>query len=124
MGKRRGHVVHGGVKVDALPSQQSAPEHWTPPIRKCVATRKEGITEVLSSLASHHVWLESTEAGRARRHERLREEVRETLREALIDAATRSLAAEIDEVATSVESRATDLYTAIESRRVWFTGAR
>jgi LAO/AO transport system kinase len=122
LGKRRGHVVHGGMKVDALPSGDAKPEHWTPPIRKCVATRKEGIDEVLAALVAHRTWLTGTEAGRSRRHERLREEVRETLREALIDAATRSLSSEIEEVATSVEGRSVDLYTAIESLLARFTG--
>src|SRR6185295_8810847 len=35
-GKNRAHVVHGGVKVDALPDQPAGPvELWTPPILKC-----------------------------------------------------------------------------------------
>ena len=113
-GKRKGHVVHGGVKVDALPEAQAVAERWIPPIVKCVATRGEGITEVVAALEKHRVWVESTETGRARRHARLAEELRESLRETLIDAATRALADEIDTAVRDVEARTIDPYTATE----------
>lgn len=114
-GKRRGHVVHGGVKVDALPdAPAAAPELWTPPIQKCIATRGEGIQELVLALERHHVWVGSTEAGRERRRVRLGEEVREALRETLIDAATTSLAKELDEAVAAVEARSLDPYTATE----------
>lgn len=113
-GKTRGHVVHGGVKVDALPEATLGQELWTPPIHKCVATRGEGVADVLAALERHHTWVCSTEAGRARRRARLAEEVRETLRETLIDAATTSLAKEIDDAAAAVEAKSLDPYTATE----------
>ncbi|MBX3212693.1 MAG: methylmalonyl Co-A mutase-associated GTPase MeaB [Labilithrix sp.] len=117
-GKRRGHVVHGGVKVDALPEApatgEAPPEQWTPPIRKCVATRGEGITELVSALEAHRAWVSGAEAGRERRRARLVEEVREGLRETLIDAATSALAHELDEAAAAVDARRIDPYTATE----------
>lgn len=113
-GKNRAHVVHGGVKSDALPSPAASGQLWTPPILKCVATRNEGIGEVLAGLERHRDWIQTTELGRDRRRARLVEEVREALRETLIDAATHALASELDEVALAVESRALDPYTATE----------
>ena len=114
-GKMRGHVVHGGVKVDALPNAPAAPaERWTPPIQRCVSTRGEGIAQLLVSLERHRVWISSTEAGRERRRVRLTEEVREALRETLIDAATTALAKELDVAAAAVEARSLDPYTATE----------
>jgi LAO/AO transport system kinase len=122
-GKRRGHVVHGGKKVDALPSSAEGAEaaaaegreaRWTPPIHKCVATRGEGIAELMASLDAHRAWLESTEAGRARRKLRLAEEVREALRETLIDAATTALGAELEATVSAVDAREVDPYTATE----------
>src|SRR5205085_11180717 len=89
-------------------------EVWTPPIVKCVATRNEGIADLVAGLERHRVWLESTESGRARRHLRLAEEVRESLREALIEEATTALASELDAAVRAVEARSTDPYTAIE----------
>jgi len=114
-GKTRGHVVHGGVKVDALPDAPVAgAEVWTPSIQKCVATRGEGIKELVAALERHHAWVISTETGRERRRARLLEEVREALRETLIEAATTSLARELDEAAAAVEARTLDPYTATE----------
>jgi putative protein kinase ArgK-like GTPase of G3E family len=60
------------------------------------------------------VWLEGTDAGKARRRERLAEEVRDALREALIEAAMHDLGSSLDEAARAVEERTTDPYTAIE----------
>jgi LAO/AO transport system kinase len=89
-------------------------EGWTPPIHKCVATRGEGIAELLASLERHAEWVKSTPAGMARRHARLSEELRESLRETLIDAATAALVGELDAAVAAVEARTLDPYTAIE----------
>ncbi len=118
-GKARGHVVHGGKKVDvvdAVAAGASADgDRWVPPILKCVATKNEGVVELVEALERHRVWGESTEAGRARRHQRLGEELREALRETLIEAATSALASEIDRTVGEVEARRMDPYTATES---------
>jgi LAO/AO transport system kinase len=119
-GKRKGHVVHGNQKVDVIAGDAPKAEVWTPPILKCVATRNEGITDIVVGLERHRVWLESTESGRARRHQRLAEEVREALREALIEEATAALASELDAAVANVEARKTDPYTAIEKLLVDF----
>jgi LAO/AO transport system kinase len=114
-GKTRAHVVHGGVKVDALPdAPPGTPELWTPPILRCIATRGEGIAELVTALEKHHTWIASTVVGRERRRMRLVEEVREGLRETLIDAATTMLAKELDEAAAAVDARELDPYTATE----------
>jgi LAO/AO transport system kinase len=113
-GKRKGHVVHNAQKVDVIEGDAPKAEVWTPPIVKCVATRNEGIADLVAGLERHHVWLESTASGRARRHLRLAEEVRESLREALIEEATTALASELDAAVDAVEARSTDPYTAIE----------
>jgi len=115
VGKTRGHVVHGGAKVDVIPEGPGTTEqHWTPPILKCIATKAEGIVELVDALDRHKVWLDGTEAGRARRHLRLAEELRETLRETLIEAATSALGPEIDRAVADVEAKTIDPYTATE----------
>ncbi|MCL2725524.1 MAG: methylmalonyl Co-A mutase-associated GTPase MeaB [Polyangiaceae bacterium] len=113
-GKKKGHAVHAGVKVDAIPFAGGADEPWTPPVIKCISTQGEGITDLVQALARHRIWLETTDLGRARRRTRLAEEVREALRETLIDTATQALAAEIDRAVSEVEARTTDPYTATE----------
>ena len=115
-GKNRAHVVHGGAKVDVIPSgpEASAEERWTPPIAKCIATRGEGIPELVEALDRHRAWLDGTQAGRARRHLRLAEELRESLRETLIEAATHALGGEIERAVSDVEAKTIDPYTATE----------
>lgn len=122
-GKQRGHVVHGeaaGVVPDA---GGSAGGRWTPPIVRTVATKKEGIAELLEAAGRHRTWLEGTDVGRARRRARLADEVREGLREALIDEATHALGPRIDEAVRTVDARSVDPYTASEQLIAAFKGA-
>ena len=114
MGKSRAHTVHGGVKVDVIPGAVAHPEHWTPPITRCIALKNEGIAELVESLDRHKAWLDSTAAGQARRIERLAEELRESLRETLIEAATHALVHEIDRAVADVAAKTIDPYTATE----------
>ncbi len=125
--KSRGHTVHSDVGPGGtgIPGEGGAPppERWTPPIVKCVATRGEGIGEIVKGLAAHRRWVEETEAGRARKRLRLAEEVREGLREALIDAAVSALGARIDEAVRAVGAREMDPYEATERLIVDFRRA-
>jgi LAO/AO transport system kinase len=93
----------------------SSPDRWVPPIVKTVATRGDGVTDLVAALDGHRAWLEGTPAGAARRHERLADEVRDTLREALVEAAFADLGASIDAAVASIEARAIDPYGAIET---------
>jgi LAO/AO transport system kinase len=117
LSKTRGHATHGAADGHVASNARESPtglERWTPPIVKCVATTGDGVDGLVVALDRHRVWLEGTEAGRARRRARLAEEVRDALREALIDAATHDLGSSLDEAARAVEERAMDPYTAIE----------
>ena len=116
LSRTRGHATHGAADGHVGFQGGSGPsaDRWTPPIVKCVATRGEGLADVVAALDRHRAWLEGTEAGRARRRARLAEELRDTLREALIDAAVHDLSSRIDAAVEQVETRAVDPYTAIE----------
>jgi LAO/AO transport system kinase len=120
-GNARGHVVHGEA-AGVTASGGASGETWTPKIHRCIATRGEGVAELVGGLEEHHAWLEGTEAGRARRRERLGEEVRESLREALIDAATHDLAQELRAAVNDVAERRVDPYTASERLVARFRG--
>jgi LAO/AO transport system kinase len=120
-GLSRAHVVHGGVKVDVIAGGDTSArdttareEHWIPPIAKCIATKGEGIAELVEALDRHKTWLDGTEMGRMRRRLRLAEELRETLRETLIEAATDALGAALDQAVLDVEQKTIDPYTATE----------
>jgi LAO/AO transport system kinase len=51
------------------------PTTWTPPVLSAVATRQEGIAELVAALDRHFAYLEQTGTLRARRRERMRERV-------------------------------------------------
>src|SRR5690606_4289310 len=110
--KLRGHTA-ASVKVPQ--PEASSGERWTPPIVKCVATRNEGIAELVAELARHKHWLDSTEAGRARRELRLREQMLAVLRDALAEEAVLALGDAIGQAAADVEARKLDPYTATEA---------
>jgi len=114
MGKSRAHVVHGGAKVDVIPGAAAHAEHWTPPIKRCIALKNEGIDGLVEALDRHRTWLDGTAAGKARRIERLAEELRESLRETLIEAATQALVEQIERAVADVAAKTIDPYTATE----------
>ncbi|MDQ6872325.1 MAG: methylmalonyl Co-A mutase-associated GTPase MeaB [Gemmatimonadota bacterium] len=51
------------------------PRTWTPPVLSAVATKDEGITEIVAALDRHFAYLEQTGTLHARRRERMRERV-------------------------------------------------
>jgi LAO/AO transport system kinase len=104
----------GSDKGSGKGSGDTLPERWTPPITRCVASRGDGVDDVVAALDRHRAWIDGTEAGRARRRARLAEQVRESLREALIEAAVGDLGQQVDEAVRAVDERAVDPYTAIE----------
>ena len=52
-----------------------APAVWTPPVLRLVATKEEGIDDLLAALDRHFAYLEQSGTLRARRRERMRERV-------------------------------------------------
>jgi LAO/AO transport system kinase len=114
-GKQRGHLVHAQALRAGMDGHTAAPEApWTPPILRSVATKNQGVTEIIAGIEQHRVWLESTEGGRARRRTRLADEVRSGLREALIETAVAELGARLDAAVRDVEAKVVDPYTASE----------
>jgi LAO/AO transport system kinase len=108
----KGHIA-SGLSLTPDPSV-SAEERWIPPIVKCVATRGQGVAELLEKLENHRTWLETTGAGRARRSERLRLQLVAFLRDALAAEAVAALGDAVDEAARRVEDRKIDPYTACQ----------
>jgi LAO/AO transport system kinase len=61
------------------------PTTWTPPVLSAVATKQEGITEMVAALDRHFAYLEQTGTLRARRRERMRERVIDVVERKLRD---------------------------------------
>lgn len=108
----RGHSA-GTLDIAAQVVKHST-DVWVPLITRTVATRGEGLDDLLTKLEKHYTWLTTTEAGAARREIRLRESMAMLLREALVDAALRSLGPELDAAVHAVARRELDPYTAAE----------
>jgi LAO/AO transport system kinase len=115
LSKSRGHATHTAADGHVAAGAGAIGERWSPPIVKCVATRGEGMGDLVKALDAHRAWVEGTAAGRARRELRMGEEVREALREALIDAAVHDLGPRIDAAVRAVDARSVDPYSATEA---------
>ncbi len=89
---------------------------WRPPIVKTIASRGEGLDEVVAEVDRHVAWLESSGELAGRRTRRARDEIEAiavtALRERWGDVHGRS---ELDELAAAVAAGETDPYAAAET---------
>jgi len=75
--------AHHGVDLKRMNPARAAREaaadrsatEWTPPVLRVVATKEEGIDDLLAALDRHFAYLEQSGKLRARRRERMRERV-------------------------------------------------
>ena len=74
-----GHVLDLKRMNPARAAREAAaaanPVEWTPPVLSAIATKEEGITELVAALDRHFAYLEQSGKLGARRRERLRERV-------------------------------------------------
>jgi LAO/AO transport system kinase len=61
------------------------PTEWTPPVLSAVATKQEGITEIVTALDRHFAYLQKSGTLRTRRRERLRERVMDVVERKVSD---------------------------------------
>lgn len=106
-GARHGASAPAGV--DAAPTGV-----WVPPVVRCVATRRQGLGELMTALDEHRTWLHETEHGRAEKRRRARAHALDTLRDALLDATSVRLGAALEEAVDRIEAGEIDPYTACE----------
>ncbi len=89
---------------------------WRPPIVKTIASKGEGLDEVVAEIDRHHAWLESSGELAVRRTRRARDEIEAialtALRERWGDVHGRS---ELDELAAAVAAGDSDPYAAAET---------
>ena len=85
--------AHHGVDLKRLNPARVAreaaatanPTEWTPPVLSAVATKQEGISEIVTALDRHFAYLEQSGTLRTRRRERLRERVMEVVERKVSD---------------------------------------
>ncbi len=107
---------HGPDAVDDIGHGHGDDGGWTPRIVESVATRGEGIEDVLSAFADHRAYLD--ESGRAadRARQRYAEEIRTLLRQDVGELLEEELDAHggIDDLARSVAERETNPYAVVD----------
>lgn len=87
---------------------------WQPPIVRTVATRGEGVPEVVAALARHDAWARDCGERERRRAGAARAEVDDLLREALLRRLSTRSGAKLDDVVARVASRSLDPDSAVE----------
>lgn len=120
---------HGAAMVEAGQggqdvSDSAVPPRWRPTIVRCVATRAEGVDELVERLEDHRRWLYDTETGQQRRLHRLSAAMRQQLRNTLLEHADRQMGDAIDEAVIAVARRQIDPYTAAEDLLERFRGGK
>jgi LAO/AO transport system kinase len=88
----------GDLGPDALAGAADAhgvPARWRPPIVRTVASRDEGVDELLAACDRHRAHLEGTDEGRRRALARAKEELDAVFREALLTRAYARLGEEL-----------------------------
>jgi LAO/AO transport system kinase len=85
--------AHHGVDLKRVNPARAAreaaattdPKVWTPPVLSAVATKQEGIAEIVAALDRHFAYLQQSGTLRARRRERLRERVMDVVERKVSD---------------------------------------
>ncbi len=103
----RGHSLVG--QSAARGSEDGA---WTPPVLRTVATKGEGIGELVARLGEHRAWLDSGE-GRKLRQDRARALIAIWLRDAIAESVGEGLGDALESVAERVLARDVDPYDAV-----------
>jgi LAO/AO transport system kinase len=88
---------------------------WKPPVLKVIATRGEGLPELVSAIDGHREWLDSSGAGSARRRARARSEI-QGIALAALQARFAGVGGDgaLDGLADDVAAGRTDAFTAAD----------
>jgi LAO/AO transport system kinase len=106
-----------GRAAEPRPSVTAAPAEWEPPILKAVASRDQGVTEVLAAVERHQAFLEETGQRAARERARALMQFVALLRERLLREALGRLERErgrLEEVAAAIVAHRADPYALAE----------
>jgi LAO/AO transport system kinase len=104
-------------EIEAMLSLGHRPDFWQPPILKTVATRHQGLDEVIEAIASYLTFLHQHQQARQDRQARIAElKLTELLREKLLAVARRRAATgpEWSAWANQVATRERDPYSIVE----------
>lgn len=104
-------------EIEAMLSLGHRPDFWQPPILKTVATRHQGLDEVIEAIASYLTFLQQHQQARQDRQARIAElKLTELLRDKLLSAVRRTAATgtEWSAWASQIATRERDPYSIVE----------
>jgi LAO/AO transport system kinase len=113
---RRLRAAVGDGKVDPVPAA-TGPKEWEPPILKTVASRDQGVKEVLEAVERHRSFLDETGQRAVRERSRAKMQFVALLRERLLREALQRLERErgrLEEVAAAIVEHRADPYDLAE----------
>lgn len=106
-------MIHGAP----APVATATPTEWEPPILKVVASKDQGVPELLEAVGTHHAWLDETGERRKKEQARAGMQFVALLRERLLRHALATLAREqgqLDDVSLRIARREADPYALAE----------
>jgi LAO/AO transport system kinase len=71
----KAQLASGVVSQEPIANSQQLPSSWTPPVLSTIATKADGVVELLGAIDAHFTYLEETGGLRERRRRRLRDRV-------------------------------------------------
>lgn len=108
------HRGHSAATVNPKREGGATGGRWIPPIVKTVASRGDGVDELVENLLLHRTWLDTPE-GVERKHERSRLSMLGFLRDSLAEEAISTLGPDIENEIDRVERREIDPYSACDA---------
>ncbi len=89
---------------------------WQPPVLKTIATKGEGVAEVVDWIAKHRDYMRANGLMKLREQARLRAELENVLQRQLMERALNGVnGSRIDSLVEKIEAREMDVYSAAES---------
>jgi LAO/AO transport system kinase len=113
-GIRRG-PHHGPQRVDMQALAEAMGDEWLVPIVKTVASKGQGISELVEAVEKHRSFLFDTPSGEARRRQRVEAELLNVFRSTLVERAVAALQAPLHAAASRVFDRTSDPYSEAEA---------
>lgn len=90
---------------------------WRPPVEKVMASRGEGINELIATIEKHQTYLRESGNLAIRRHKRTRNELLDRLKASIGSYITKNIVntGELDSYVKEIEARSNDPYTVVKT---------
>jgi LAO/AO transport system kinase len=100
--------------ANSAPADGGTSVGWVAPVIRCIATRGDGIRELMDALHAHRDWLRQSPLGAEQSRVRARAHLLSTLRDALSDEALERLDSAIEDAVRRVQNQELDPYSACD----------